>query len=226
MQMEDIAAIDSTDWRLRVALDISSEQLLTSGKLSQYIEIGARADGGDRQKILSGGDSIGSGVDFALGAKYSSNSGTKVEIFAKTLIAHSSGEQKEYNISLNLSHASNNGGKGLQLSLRPVWGKSIDKDTWSDKILPIKAKKTSGNLSYKPDNIAFRVGYNLHFSDIDGLFKPYSEFNRSGENNRSNIFGVAFVPFAYPMQLEVFNKQESSVTSDKSIWTLQGKYKF
>ena len=47
-----IAAIDSTDWRLRVALDISSEQLLTSGKLSQYIEIGARADGGDRQKIL------------------------------------------------------------------------------------------------------------------------------------------------------------------------------
>ena len=57
-------------------------------------------------------------------------------------------------------------------------------------------------------------------------FKPYSEFNRSGENNRSNIFGVAFVPFAYPMQLEVFNKQESSATSDKSIWTLQGKYKF
>ncbi len=228
---EDIAELDSKNWRLRLALDIAFEKLLARGKLSQHLEIGARVDGGDRQETLSD-NSIGRGIELAVGAKYSGNNGTKVELFAKSLIAHSNRGQGEYNISLNLSHASNNGQRGLQLSLRPVWGKSIDKDTWSSENLlkETKAKEdsdnTSGSLSYKPDSIAFRIGYNLRLSDIAGLFKPYSEFNRSDDDSRTNKIGISFIPLEESLELEVFNKQKSSASDKENIWMLQGKYGF
>ncbi len=227
---EDIAELDSKNWRLRLALDIAFEKLLARGKLSQHLEIGARVDGGDRQETLSD-DSIGSGVELTIGAKYSGNNGTKVELFAKNLIAHSNEGQEEYNISLNLSHASNNGQRGLQLSLRPMWGKSIDKDTWSSENLlkETNAKEdsdnTSGSLSYKPDSIAFRIGYNLRLTGIAGLFKPYSEFNRS-DDSRTNKIGIGFIPLAESIELELFNKQKSSASDKENIWMLQGRYGF
>ena len=227
---EDIAELDSKNWRLRFALDIAFEKLLARGKLSQHLEIGARVDGGDRQETLSD-DSIGSGVELTIGAKYSGNNGTKVELFAKNLIAHSNEGQEEYNISLNLSHASNNGQRGLQLSLRPMWGKSIDKDTWSSENLlkETNAKEdsdnTSGSLSYKPDSIAFRIGYNIRLTGIAGLFKPYSEFNRS-DDSRTNKIGIGFIPLAESIELELFNKQKSSASDKENIWMLQGRYGF
>ena len=224
---EDIAKLDSKNWRVRFALDMAFEKLLARGKLSKHFEIGARADGGDRQDILSD-DSIGGGLEVAVGAKYIGNNGTKIELFAKSLIAHSNGGLDEHNISLNLSHASNNGQRGLQLSLHPVWGQSIDKDTWlSENLL----KETDGKdnsdsgLSFKPDSVAFRMGYNIHLPGIAGLFKPYGELN-SSEDNRTNKIGLGFTSSKEPIELEVSNEQKSGDDDKESIWLLQGKYKF
>ena len=223
----DIAELDSKNWRVRFALDMAFEKLLARGKLSKHFEIGARVDGGDRQDILSD-DSIGSGLEVAVGAKYIGNNGTKVELFAKSLIAHSNGGLDEHNISLNLSHASNNGQRGLQLSLHPVWGKSIDKDTWlSENLLKDTDGKDNSDsgLSFKPDSVAFRMGYNLHFPRIAGLFKPYGELNSSG-NNRTNKIGLGFTSSREPIELEVFNEQKDSASDKESIWILQGRYGF
>ena len=226
---EDIAKLDSKNWRVRFALDMAFEKLLARGKLSKHFEIGARVDDGDRQDILSD-DGIGGGLEVAVGAKYIGNNGTKAELFAKSLIAHSNGGLKEHNISLNLSHASNNGQRGLQLSLHPVWGQNIDKDTWlSENLLKGLNKddrnRSNGSLRYKPDSVAFRMGYNLYFPGIAGLFKPYGELN-SSEDNRSNKIGLGFTSSREPIELEVSNEQKSGASDKESIWILQGRYGF
>ena len=226
---EGIAELDSKNWRVRFALDMAFEKLLARGKLSKHFEIGARVDDGDRQDILSD-DSIGGGLEVAVGAKYIGNNGTKVELFAKSLIAHSNGGLKEHNISLNLSHASNNGQRGLQLSLHPVWGQNIDKDTWlSENLLKGLNKddrnRSNGSLRYKPDSVAFRMGYNLYFPGIAGLFKPYGELNRA-EDKRTNKIGLGFTSSKEPIELEVSNEQKSGDDDKESIWLLQGKYNF
>ena len=95
----------------RLALEISR----VGGRVSPYLRLGARADGGDGP--------TGTGAEAVAGLSYS---GPRVdfEAQARWMSARSDAEYEEYGGTMRLTVKAREDGSGLRLSLAPAWGQA------------------------------------------------------------------------------------------------------
>ena len=95
----------------RLALEVSR----AGGRVSPYLRLGARADGGDGP--------TGTGAEAVAGLSYS---GPRVdfEAQARWMSARSGSEYEEYGGTMRLTVKAREDGSGLRLSLAPAWGQA------------------------------------------------------------------------------------------------------
>ena len=156
------AAQEVSSSRLRVL--ISGEQLCglaSGGGLTPSLEMGVRYDGGDGV--------TGTGVELGGGLRYA-NSGGNVTVSGnvRTLLAHDYNESGVDFLLQLLPSA----GRGLSLSLHPVWGKtqSAAEQLWNDGASEI----TGGDTALR-SSVDTEVGYGMAVTVLgaSGLLTPY-----------------------------------------------------
>ena len=163
--------------RLRVL--VSGEQqrgLASGGRLTPSLEMGVRNDGGDGV--------TGTGVELGGGLRYA-NSGGNVTVSGnvRTLLA---GEYDEFGVDF-LLQLSPQSGRGLSLSLHPVWGQtqSATEQLWDADINEIGGGDTALQSSLYTE-----VGYGVAASMMgtSGVLTPYTGLTtENGETNRVRL---------------------------------------
>ena len=121
VQMESEAAANTVETkadasRLRLVLEAGRPFALGEGAvLAPALELGLRHDGGDAE--------TGTGVEVGGRIRYSdTGSGLTVEANARTLIAHEDSGYEEWGAGGSVRIDPGASGRGLSLSLAPVWG--------------------------------------------------------------------------------------------------------
>ena len=152
--------------RLRVL--VSGEQrrgLASGGRLTPSLEMGVRSDDGDGV--------TGAGVELGGGLRYA-NSGGNVAVSGnvRTLLAHDYTESGA-DLLLQLLPSA---GRGLSLSLHPVWGKtqSVADKLWNDGTSEIVGEAGSGTSLQS--SLDAEVGYGVAASILGapGVLTPYT----------------------------------------------------
>ena len=152
--------------RLRVL--VSGEQqrgLASGGGLTPSLEAGVRHDGGDGV--------TGTGVELGGGLRYA-NSGGNVTVSGnvRTLLAH---DYDELGVDLLLQLVPS-AGRGLSLSLHPVWGKtqSAADKLWNDGASEITGE--AGSDTSLQSSLDAEVGYGMAVSifGAPGILTPYT----------------------------------------------------
>ena len=112
-----LAASDADIWQVRLGLEGSRHFALGNGRATATLslEVGLRLDGGDAGRGF--GADLGGGITFA-----EPESGLKLELKARGLIAHEAHDLREWEVSAALSydkrHATE---RGLKMSLEQSW---------------------------------------------------------------------------------------------------------
>ena len=106
--MRAVDGLDAAVTQGRLALELSR-----SGTFAPYLQVGARADGGDGE--------TGGGLELVAGLRYA---GERVDFEARVrgLAARSDGDHEEYGGMARLEVRPREDGSGLRLSLAPSWG--------------------------------------------------------------------------------------------------------
>ena len=163
--------------RLRVLLSGEQQRgLANGGGLTPSLEMGVRYDGGDGV--------TGAGIELGGGLRYANPSGNlTVAGNVRTLLAHDYNEQGA-DLLLQLSPPA---GRGLSLSLHPVWGQtqSATEQLWGADINEIG----SGDAALQ-SSLSTEVGYGVAASMLgtSGVLTPYTGLTtEDGETNRVRL---------------------------------------
>ena len=165
--------------RLRVL--VSGEQqrgLASGGRLTPSVEAGVRYDGGDGV--------TGAGVELGGGLRYA-NSGGNLSVAGnvRTLLV---GEYDELGVDFTVQLAPISG-RGLSLTLRPVWGKtqSAAERLWNDG-----ASEITGGDTALVGSVDTEVGYGLSATMLGspGILTPYTGMTaQDGGSNHLRLGG-------------------------------------
>ena len=176
------AAQKVSSTRLRVL--VSGEQprgLASGGGLTPSLEAGLRYDGGDGV--------TGVGVELGGGLRYA-NSGGNVAVAGnvRTLLAHGY-DEFGVNFLLQLSPLS---GRGLSLSLHPVWGRtqSVAEQLWNDGASEITGE--AGSDTSLQSSLDTEVGYGMAATMLGspGILTPYTGITaQDGGSSRLRLGG-------------------------------------
>ena len=163
--------------RLRLLLSGDGRRALTSGgMLMPSVEVGVRVDGGDGV--------TGAGVELGGGLRYANPSGNfTIAGNVRTLLGQ---DYDESGAGLLLQMLPS-GGRGLSLSLHPVWGQtqSATKQLWDADINEIG----SGDAALQ-SSLSTEVGYGVAASMLgtSGVLTPYTGLTTAdGETNRVRL---------------------------------------
>ena len=163
--------------RLRVLLSgANRRELAGGGKLTPSLEVGVRVDGGDGV--------TGAGVELGGGLRYADPSGNlAVAVNVRTLLGHDYNESGA-GLLLQVLPPS---GRGLSLSLHPVWGQtqSATEQLWDADINEIG----SGDAALQ-SSLSTEVGYGVAASMLgtSGVLTPYTGLTtEDGETNRVRL---------------------------------------
>ena len=178
---DGMAATDSdvTRWRLIVEGERSFD-LGDGATLTPSTELGLRVDGGDAE--------TGTGIELGGRLRYAAGR-LVVEGGARTLVAHEGGGYEELGASAALRLNPNASGRGLSLSLVPVWGTA-----WNDAARLWSAGDASAFT--RADGLEPRarleaeLGYGFGLADGPGVVTPYAGFWGAGAGSRTWRTGV------------------------------------
>ena len=112
-KVEGMEASDADASRLRLILDGSRSIAVGDGTLTPNLEVGLRHDGGDAE--------TGTGVEVGAGLRYAM-AGVTVDARVRGLVAHEEAGYEEWGASGSVRIDPGAGGRGLSLTLTPVWG--------------------------------------------------------------------------------------------------------
>ena len=175
----DFAAQEVGSTRLRVL--VSGEQqrgLASGGRLMPSLEVGVRYDGGDGV--------TGAGVELGGGLRYANPGGDlSVAGNVRTLLA---GGYDELGVDVTVRLAPQSG-RGLSLSLRPVWGKtgSAAERLWNDG-----ASEITGGDTALVGSVDTEVGYGVAATMLGspGVLTPYTGMTaQDGGSSRLRLGG-------------------------------------
>ena len=143
-----------------------------------------RSDGGD--------GATGTGVEVGGGVRYA-NPGGKVAVAGnvRTLLAAGEYEELGADFSVRLSSKS---GRGLSLTLHPVWGRtqSVANKLWNDGAGDITAGEIAGGDATLQGSVDTEVGYGLSATMLGspGILTPYTGITaQDGGSSRLRLGG-------------------------------------
>ena len=164
--------------RLRLVLEGGRSFALGEGAvLTPALELGLRHDGGDAE--------TGTGVEVGGRISYTdAGSGLTVEANARTLIAHEDSGYEEWGASGSVRLDPGASGRGLSLSLAPVWG------TPSSGVERLWSARDAAGLVRDDDFEAERrlegeVGYGFGAFGERGVVTPYAGFGLAEAGDRT-----------------------------------------
>ena len=178
VQMESEAAANTVETkadasRLRLVLEAGRSFALGEGAvLTPALELGLRHDGGDAE--------TGTGVEVGGRIRYTdAGSGLTVEANARTLVAHEDSGYREWGAGGSVRLDPGASGRGLSLSLAPVWGtpsSGVDR-LWS-------ARDAAGLVRDEEFEAERRlegeIGYGFGAPRGLGLVTPYAGLSLAG----------------------------------------------
>ena len=209
----DFAAQEVGSTRLRVL--VSGEQqrgLASGGRLTPSVEAGVRYDGGDGV--------TGVGVELGGGLRYANPGGNlSVAGNVRTLLV---GEYDELGVDFTVQLAPGSG-RGLSLTLRPVWGKtqSAAERLWNDGASEI----TGGDTALR-GSVDTEVGYGMSATMLGspGLLTPYAGMMATEDGNRLRL-GSRFVG-GNGLSLNLEGAQENATDGASHQVLLRGEVGF
>ena len=164
--------------RLRLVLEAGRSFALGEGAvLAPALELGLRHDGGDAE--------TGTGVEVGGRIRYTdAGSGLTVEANARTLVAHEDSGYEEWGVSGSVRLDPGASGRGLSLSLAPVWG------TPSSGVDRLWSARDAAGLVRDDDFDAERrlegeIGYGLGAFGGRGLVTPYAGLGLAEAGDRT-----------------------------------------
>ena len=174
-ETEGMESAETEVTRFRLTLDSSKNFKVREGILTPSVQFGVRHDGGDAEE--------GMGLEAGGGLSYQSG-GLTLEGAVRKLLVHEESRYEEWGASAAVRIDPSQLGRGLSLSIVPVWGtpsNNVDR-LWSSEGLH-KLRKSDG---YEASNqITAEVGYGLRgpFSFLRGLFTPFMGLEASDNSN-------------------------------------------
>ena len=175
----DFAAQEVGSTRLRVL--VSGEQqrgLASGGRLMPSLEVGVRYDGGDGV--------TGAGVELGGGLRYANPGGDlSVAGNVRTLLA---GGYDELGVDVTVRLAPQSG-RGLSLSLRPVWGKT---GSAAERLWDEGASEITGGDTALVGSVDTEVGYGVAATMLGspGVLTPYTGMTaQDGGSSRLRLGG-------------------------------------
>ena len=183
VQMESEAAENSVETkadasRLRLVLEAGRSFALGSGAvLTPTLELGLRHDGGDAE--------TGTGVEVGGRIRYTdAGSGLTVEANARTLVAHEDSGYREWGAGGSVRLGPDASGRGLSLSLSPVWG------TPSSGVDRLWSARDAAGLVRDDDfeaesRLEGELGYGFGAFGQRGVVTPYAGFGLAEAGDRT-----------------------------------------
>ena len=181
--MESAAAANTVETkadasRLRLVLEGSRGFALGEGAvLTPGLEVGLCHDGGDAE--------TGAGVEIGGRIRYAdAGSGLTVEASARTLIAHEDSGYREWGAGGSVRLDPGASGRGLSLSLAPVWGtpsSGVDR-LWSARDA---AGLAPGGEFEAKRGLESEIGYGFGAFRERGLVTPYAGLGLAEAGNRT-----------------------------------------
>ena len=183
VQMESEAAANTVETkadasRLRLVLEAGRSFALGEGAvLAPALELGLRHDGGDAE--------TGTGVEVGGRIRYTdTGSGLTVEANARTLVAHEDSGYREWGAGGSVRLDPGASGRGLSLSLAPVWGtpsSGVDR-LWSARDA---AGLAPGGEFEAERRLEGEVGYGLGAFGGRGVVTPYAGLGLAEAGDRT-----------------------------------------
>ena len=162
----------------RLRLILQGERTFEAGNGATFTpsaEVGLRHDGGDAE--------TGTGLEVGAGLRYTVGAVT-IEAEARTLLAHEASGYKEWGMSGAIRVTPDASGRGLTLSIAPVWGRtgSAAERLWSAR----DARALGGDSEFEAGSrIALDAGYGFGLAHRRGVLTPYAGFTLGDAGNRT-----------------------------------------
>ncbi len=195
--------------RVRLVMEGSHVRKLASGgTLTPSVELGTRHDGGDGE--------TGSGIEAGGGVRYHDPaSGWTVEGRARVLLHHN-GDYKEWGVGGLVKLDPGAAGRGLSLSVRPVWGQA------SSGVERLWESGVALGAAADPDaaRVHARIAYGIGTATWagHGVLTPYTDVSLSGDgSNRLGIGSRLDIGSSVRMSLEGVHSRPASGEADHSI---------
>ena len=170
----NLEAARGTASRLRVALEGSQTLAMGAGAtFTPTLELGLRHDGGDAE--------TGTGVEAGLGLQYADPAqGLTVEARVRGLLSHTDDGYEEWGASGSIRLDPGASGRGVLLSLTPVWGAAsggVDQ-LWGTR--PAAGFFTGDGFGSQA-RLQAELGYGMRPPLGRGVLTPYAGFSLAGE---------------------------------------------
>ena len=151
----------------RLRLIIQGERTFESGSGAAFTpsaEVGLRHDGGDAE--------TGTGVEVGAGLRYSAGAVT-IEAKARTLVAHEDNDYEEWGMSGAIRVTPHASGRGITLSIAPVWGRaeSAAERLWG---APDAQALGANNEFEARGRLEMDAGYGFGLPSNRGVLTPYA----------------------------------------------------
>ncbi len=204
-----LAGLELDVSRVRLVMEGSHERKLASGgTLTPSVELGTRHDGGDGE--------TGSGIEAGGGVRYHDPaSGWTVEGRARVLLHHN-GDYKEWGVGGLVKLDPGAAGRGLSLSVRPVWGQAVSgvERLWESGVaLGAAADPDAARVHAR---IAYGIGTATWAGH--GVLTPYTDVSLSGDGaNRLGIGSRLDIGSSVRMSLEGVHSRPASGEADHSV---------
>ena len=161
--------------RLRLMLEGSRAFALGSGgALTPSFEVGLRHDAGDAE--------TGTGIEIGGGVRYTDPAtGLSVDAKVRGLVAHEDASYSEWGASGSVRIEPDASGRGLSLTLTPVWGapEGGAQRLWSVQ----DARGLAANERVEPESrLEAELGYGFSVLDGRGVATPHAGWTRDGES--------------------------------------------
>lgn len=180
-RVDGLVATKADATRLRAIVEAErAYETGTGATVTPTGQVGIRLDGGDAE--------TGAGVELGAGLRYQQGA-FSIEGQVRGLVAHEDSGYKEWGASGSVRIEPQKGGRGLSLSLAPVWGEagSGAERLWSAR----DARELDPAHAFEPEGrLEAEVGYGLHVPYTQGLVTPYAGLTLAGEGRRTYRTGM------------------------------------
>ena len=163
---------------LRLRLILQGERRLEVGNGATFTpsaKVGLRHDGGDAE--------TGTGVEVGAGLRYTAGAVT-VAAQARTLLVHEASGYEEWGMSGAIRVTPDASGRGLTLSIAPVWGRtgSAAERLWSAR----DARALGGDSEFEAGSrLVIDAGYGFGLAHRRGVLTPYAGLTLGDAGNRT-----------------------------------------
>ena len=176
----NLGASEADVSRVRLLVEGSRSFATGGGTLTPTLELGVRNDGGDAE--------TGTGIEAGAGLRYSGG-GVTVEGSVRTLVSHEDSGYEEWGASGAVRIDPGPSGRGLSLTLSPVWGNA---SSGVDRLWSLAdTQGLAGESAFEATRrFEAEAGYGLGGPDGLGTVTPYTGLALSDTGERSWRLGA------------------------------------